>query len=284
MGVYVVKSGQTIYNIALDIYGSIEGVTDLIVNNELLSFDSDLKVGDKLLFSDDYFFKKDIVDFFVANKIQPSTGQLNVYFKKSVLDRVMDFVVSNKVRQGAFSVSGNGLLEVDWGDNSDIQVVCLRSDIQTINHIYDNNVVENRNVRFYSNANLDVLELDGINPIGLFLLKEWSINSFILKNCNVAIDGLALLNNVNSITLDKVVVGDLKPILSLKTLVDLNISSANYSQDVLDDFLEGVVVDCESRTACNVQMGIPPSERGVNAINVILGINSSWVFTVKGDL
>lgn len=49
MGKYIVIQGQNIYDVALHIYGSIEGVTDLMVNNENLSFATELKAGDELV-------------------------------------------------------------------------------------------------------------------------------------------------------------------------------------------------------------------------------------------
>ena len=54
MGRYKVIAGQNIYDIALHIYGSIEGIVDLMMCNTDLSLDTTLKVGDELIYSDDF--------------------------------------------------------------------------------------------------------------------------------------------------------------------------------------------------------------------------------------
>ncbi len=54
MGKYTVISGQNLYDVALHVYGSIEGITDLLVNNPDLSMGSVLAQGQELIFSDDY--------------------------------------------------------------------------------------------------------------------------------------------------------------------------------------------------------------------------------------
>ena len=45
MGKYRVVAGQNIYDVALYLYGSIEGVVDLLINNPDLSFATTLTAG-----------------------------------------------------------------------------------------------------------------------------------------------------------------------------------------------------------------------------------------------
>ena len=48
MGQYTVITGQNLYDVALDIYGSIEGITDLLLSNPALSMMSELRAGQTL--------------------------------------------------------------------------------------------------------------------------------------------------------------------------------------------------------------------------------------------
>ena len=48
MQIYKVKNNQNIFDVALNIYGSIEGVFNLLANNPELSFSSILKEDDEL--------------------------------------------------------------------------------------------------------------------------------------------------------------------------------------------------------------------------------------------
>ena len=52
MGQYTVITGQNLYDVALDIYGSIEGITDLLLSNPALSMMSELRAGQTLDYSD----------------------------------------------------------------------------------------------------------------------------------------------------------------------------------------------------------------------------------------
>ena len=48
MGNYRVITGQNIYDVALHLYGSIEGIVDLLVNNPDLSLETELRTGQEL--------------------------------------------------------------------------------------------------------------------------------------------------------------------------------------------------------------------------------------------
>ena len=63
MGRYKVIAGQNIYDVALHLYGSIEGIVDLMMCNTDLSLDTTLKVGDELIYSDDFVINADVVDY-----------------------------------------------------------------------------------------------------------------------------------------------------------------------------------------------------------------------------
>ena len=76
MGKYKVIAGQNLYDIALHIYGSIEGIVDLMMCNTDLSLDTTLKVGDELIYSDDFIINADVVAYNEMHGIVPSNGQL----------------------------------------------------------------------------------------------------------------------------------------------------------------------------------------------------------------
>ena len=48
MATYTVQYGQNLFDVALTLYGSIEGILDLLVNNKNLSINTELKYGDEL--------------------------------------------------------------------------------------------------------------------------------------------------------------------------------------------------------------------------------------------
>ena len=64
MQVYKVRNNQNIFDVAIAIYGSIEGIFDLLVNNPDLSFDSVLNGGQELYWDEDFVVYDTIVNSF----------------------------------------------------------------------------------------------------------------------------------------------------------------------------------------------------------------------------
>lgn len=52
MGNYRVITGQNIYDVALHLYGSIDGIVDLLINNPGLSLETELRTGQELTYTD----------------------------------------------------------------------------------------------------------------------------------------------------------------------------------------------------------------------------------------
>ena len=63
MGKYTVTAGQCIYDIALHLYGSIEGITDLLISNPALSLEDTLRSGQELVYSDDFEIDSDVASW-----------------------------------------------------------------------------------------------------------------------------------------------------------------------------------------------------------------------------
>ena len=61
MGRYSVIAGQNIFDVALHLYGSIEGIVDLMMNNPDLSLDTTLTVGQELVYTDGFVINADVV-------------------------------------------------------------------------------------------------------------------------------------------------------------------------------------------------------------------------------
>lgn len=61
MGSYRVVAGQNIYDVALHLYGSVEGIVDLLVNNPALSLETELCSGQELTYTDGFVINADVV-------------------------------------------------------------------------------------------------------------------------------------------------------------------------------------------------------------------------------
>ena len=71
MGKYVVTEGQNLYDIALHLTGSIEGIVDLLICNPVLSLADTLRGGDELFYTDDFVINADVVARYRREQIVP---------------------------------------------------------------------------------------------------------------------------------------------------------------------------------------------------------------------
>lgn len=82
MAEYVVKMGQNLIDVALTLYGSIEGLLDLMVNNPGLSLDTEIRNGDKLNYTPYYYEDTTVLQYYKSNDIVPSNRVGDIYMKK----------------------------------------------------------------------------------------------------------------------------------------------------------------------------------------------------------
>ncbi len=83
MGKYVVKSGENIFDVAMKLYGGIEGVFDLLVSNQDaitetgVSLHQTLTVGTELTYTDNFVVNQDIAGWLDDNNIKVKNGEHN---------------------------------------------------------------------------------------------------------------------------------------------------------------------------------------------------------------
>lgn len=75
---YTVRSGQNIYDVALTLYGSVEGIFYLLAQNKWLDLDTTLTSGQKLEYSEELAINNDIVIWLRENNIKCKNGQHSV--------------------------------------------------------------------------------------------------------------------------------------------------------------------------------------------------------------
>lgn len=68
-----VKYGQSLADIAIQVYGDIEGMVDLMRDNNLTSVSQEVQ-GMKLLIDEDKIRNQQVVAFYERSSIKPNTG------------------------------------------------------------------------------------------------------------------------------------------------------------------------------------------------------------------
>lgn len=303
MQIYKVKNSQNIFDVAIAIYGSIEGVFDLLVNNPELSFDTILQGGEELYWDEDFVVYETIVNSLRNNNIVPINGERHVYYKETHKDLRCVIQISEEDASLTLRLSGDGDMIVDWGDNSELEVVTLKSTTQTYVHYFDNST-DNRMVRLYGDFNIKTWDMSTIN--GLVLpTQPIIVDEVEMKQNKVPLHGLFLFNGTYSVKMSNITISDLSPIQNM-SLSYLDLQQIKYESDtILDDYLKYIAQHNNQRRNCTVVLDAMPSgiyqepakdengnyliSSGMEAIYVItheIAWNEAgpWVFNICGTI
>ncbi len=284
MGKYTVTSGQNIYDVSLHIYGSVEGIVDLMMNNTKLSLADILKAGDELEYTDDFVINKDIVAYFKMNGIIPSNGERNVYYKHSNLPKFAKILIDNKKTSVRLSISGSGKMEIDWGDDTYLQRIVLTNELQSISHHFNNGISGKRKIIIYGSVYFKLFDCSEFETSSIILFQPIPIEKLILKDVRLDIDFISLLTGVYDMDFSELRTNNLLPLLNCKQLMRLNLSDVHVTQETLDEYLIALVNQYYGRRNCCITLTKKPSGeyrepmRDEN-LNYILssGMEAVWV-------
>lgn len=290
MAKYIVKPNQNLFDVALHLYGSIEGLFDLLISNPGLSMTSDLAYGQELEYHEEFILNPSIVSEFKNQNITPSSGARKVYFKRPEEDLVFLVGVNADMSLTSLKAAGEGTLIIDWGDNSQLEYVALSSSLQLVEHYFDNDVDERR-IRMYGDTQtLKFTQLDTTGLGGaLVLCKPVTVDEYACLGRGFSLMGLSLFEGTYKINLRQNMIANLTPIGDMK-LQELDLSDVYYmNDDVLDDYLEYIVSHYDDRRPCIVYLTTEPSVRGYTAIDTILNepewnVSDTWKFYINNQL
>ena len=287
MGKYRAIAGQNLYDIALHIYGSIEGIVDLMMCNTDLSLDTTLKVGDELIYSDDFVINADVVAYNEMHGIVPSNGEHHVYPKVFTKPLTVAFSLPTELLNVQCSVSGAGTLEIDWGDNSDTETIALTDKPRILKHTFDSKVRKRRRVRWFTDAYFKQVDWSGLKPNSIVILQPLPIEELTIKDATITLDSLQMLTDIYSLNLSGLTCGNLKPLVECRELMRLNLTDARIKPTVLDEWLIAMVERYGNRRNCEVTLTAVPTgiyqEPARNAYTghytITSGMEAIWVIT-----
>lgn len=285
MAQYTVKVGQNIFDVALSIYGSIEGLLDLFACNPQLSIDSEIKDGDILNFTDNYFEDSTVLDYYKTNRITPANQVGTVYYNK-LSDLKMTIYIDSKLKNFSLGLSGNGKINIDWGDSSYIDSYDLSSKKTVVSHITEDESVNDRKICLYGDFKIYDIDFTNIPPQKLYIYSPIYIESctFLGAIYLNSINFLNLVDTKSLINIDLVhtKLSDLRPLIRLKQAKSINLSYSNIKQSVLDQYLKLLVKDYGIRRNCTVNLigSIEPSgiyQQPDDLKNPKTGMEAIWV-------
>lgn len=207
MAKYIVRTGQNIYDVALTLYGSVEGIFSLIASNKWLTMETKLSYGMVIEYSENLAINNDIVLWLKENNIIVKNGE-HIYNFLDIEDYVTNHINSlhpnivNELQsmspdertmyweslytprmviqqQGQTSniklqLSNDTHFIIDWGDYSEPQIV-EGADLQEIEHCYKGSGTHI--ITLYGDFEckiLDFTELNGVYyPLGTIYADEF---------------------------------------------------------------------------------------------------------------
>lgn len=284
MGKYTVNNGQNLYDIALDLYGSVEGIVDLLMNNTNLSLADDLQMGDELIYTDDFTINEDIVAYNRQHGIVPANGEQSVYPKCFSRPYTSQFRLNNTLTSASFAASGAGEVEIDWGDNTPVETVLLSRELHVYTHIFDNQVRELRQVRWYTDASFVRLDLSGMEASAVYLFRPVAVEELVMKDGSVEVDFLRMTTTIYDADLRGLKTSNLLSLLPCLNLMRLDLRDASVKPSVLDEYLMGLVTFYGQRRNCEVLFSVCPNgffqepQRDENGrYRIISGMEAIWV-------
>lgn len=192
---YTVRSGQNIYDVALTLYGTVEGIFDLLISNDWLNMETVLEYGMVVNYHEEFIINQQIVTWLDSNNVLVKNGE-HIYAYQDVDQFIRDHIEAEHpdllktlddmspdeqnifwderttpnmtiLQQGQLStitlnIKPNTHLFIDWGDYTDLQII-EGSGEQELEHCYKSSYIHQ--IRMYGNAEYTLLDLTKINGI-----------------------------------------------------------------------------------------------------------------------
>ncbi|MGL5690366.1 MAG: hypothetical protein ACRDD8_06025 [Bacteroidales bacterium] len=252
MSKYVVKSGQNIYDIALSIYGSLDGLVYLLMSNKNITLDSVIVEGDIMEYDENHIISNATINHFEANQY-PSNGAYDVFYKDKPTKEKLVIYAYEHASVASMVIGGDGVLFIDWGDNTDIQTIELGSN-RRIEHIFNNKTSLKRQIKMYGSFSISTLDLSGMNIEKMFAIDSFVVGNASLKN-NRKVDNIGFASvflSMRSLNLSGSIVRDMLPLIEAYDMDNLDISGCNIKTSTLDQYLIHIVEKYQDRPACSV--------------------------------
>lgn len=220
MAQYIVRSGQNIYDVALALYGSVEGIFDLLVSNSWLNMTTQLTYGMVLSYNKQFVINKDITIWLKDNDILVRNGE-HICSSEDIEHRIKEHIQTyhtelyNSIHemspdeqnmfwetlytprmvinhQGQVTsinlrLKENKHLIVDWGDYSPVEIIETVEE-QEIEHCYKGS--STHKITLYGDFEFDLLDFSNLNgiyyPLGTIYADKF-ISNLNIKDLNTMI-------------------------------------------------------------------------------------------------
>lgn len=205
MNQYTVRSGQNIYDVALTVHGSVEGIFDLLNSNSGISLDTTLKSGQILLYNENFVVNGDISSWLDDNNVRVKNGNHSLQdadIRKSIIEAlsaqpeitlpadelelkefydkvtVPEIIIqqTGKSLSFSFQLPVGSFLAINWGDNSGLEFYYHTDYVVCADHVFEDD--NEHLIALYGNGEFMTLDFTSIGGV-YYALRKISVEEFI---------------------------------------------------------------------------------------------------------
>lgn len=194
MSKYITKSGQNLYDVALTLYGSIEGIFDLLLSNSDISFNTIFSKGMELEYHESFIINQDIASWFDTNSIKVKNGRYSI--------------ISNDVRTAIVNwISDNNSKIATKYHTGDLAPVSSTDDTSSQSFDWD---VQNAPIAVVkAQANATTSNITNIQTTPFISQNKWESQYIDVKSATASDNIIAFAQSLSNIKLETLGADDL---------------------------------------------------------------------------
>lgn len=284
MARYAVRHGQNLFDVVLTCYGDLGGLGDFMTLNPEVNYSTEFVDGQLVNYDETKVVSQVTANYYSKNRIIPTNGNTNIYYKDILYDPMFMFYVDQEVVNLILYVSGIGTIQIDWGDNSQMQTISLTEEVVLISHDSNSYISDLRKIRFYGDAELHYLDISRIPVSKFFTLDDFKCLTFIANDNQIIsnIKFVKIIRELNKVDFARSQVEDLIPLISNMELREIHLENCNINQSIIDEYVISLVKNYQSRLLAEVWLIGNDVPSGVYQAPLVLsdpqnGMEAIWV-------
>lgn len=312
MATYITKKQQNIWDVSTELYGSIEGVFDLLISNKWLSLSSEIDAGTELEYHDYFSVNSEIKNDIAERKMSIVNGERSVYFSESteygsvvkesdsgrvgaayMIVLTYDEVENAKVEISYTAQSERGCkVVVDYEDGYTVcRSVSSRPTSGRISHTYAYLDASHRVLmRLDGECVFSELSIMTANCSAVcMVVRPVNCQSFA-SNASLRLEHLSLLRSFNKAHLTSCDANTVMlPLARCAMLTQVRLD--DFSAGQIEEYLQDVIDNYGTRPACNVTINTHErlTDRSMELIAQIKSepewnAPTAWVFNVNNTI
>lgn len=189
MNKYITKTGQNLYDVALSIYGSIEGIFDLLISNQNVSIGTIFNKNTELIYHEDFVLNDDISQWLKDNNVAVKNGNYKI-ISTNIKEEIKEWL--KKTNSQNFSLSDNSYDDLNGATKPDLWKETIEKssdskmsgDITKSTYKWENqnlslnNIKQNLQNTIKESFNLDISQLNDDSKIDIF--DKWYSQGMIV--------------------------------------------------------------------------------------------------------